>query len=145
MTEIVWGDAAHPGRNRMLGAWCGAMLGHGVAEPYTTMGVVDGDELIGVVLFHNWSRRFGRIEITIASTTPRFLSRRVLFEMFDYPFNQLGCQIVAMRIGESHVDALRQPLRFGFKGYLIPRLRGRDEGEVVLTLTDDEWRSGHGR
>lgn len=129
----------------MLGEWCGAILGHPIAEPYTTLGVVDGGDLIGVVLFHNFSRRFGRIEITIASTTPRFLTRRVLHEMFAYPFDQLGCQVVVMRMSERHVDGLRQPLRYGFKGYLIPRLRGRDEGEVILTLTDDDWRANHGR
>lgn len=147
MIELAWGGADAPETNRMLGEWAGAILGHRVAEPYTTLGVIDGDDLIAVVVFHNFSRRFGRIELTTASTTPRWLARRVLREMFAYPFDQLGCQVVALRVSERNTNMLRIAGRFGFKGYLIPRLRGRDEGEVVLTLTDDDWRTNgyHGR
>ncbi|UWF68413.1 MULTISPECIES: hypothetical protein [unclassified Brucella] len=31
---------------------------------------------------------------------------------------------------------------YGFSETYIPRLRGRDEGEFIFTLTDDDWRNG---
>lgn len=137
--EIVWGADDTPERNRMLGEWCAAQLGHPLSGPYATMGVVDGDSLIAVVVYHNWSRKRGVIELSAASTSPRWLARPVLFQMFAYPFQHLGCQTVVLRVSERNPRMLGIALRFGFEAHRIPRLRGRDEAEIILTLTDDDW------
>lgn len=145
--EIVWGDGNGPERNRMLAEWAGAILGHPVSGPCTTMGVLDGADLIAVVVFHNWSRRAGIIELSAASTTPRWLTRPVLRAMFGYPFLQLQAQLVALRVSERNERMIGIALRFGFTGYRIPRLRGPDEAEIILTLTVEDWRANgfHGR
>ncbi len=130
----------------MLGEWLEARLGYPLSGPYSSMGVVDGNDLIAAVVYHNFSRHRGIIELSAAATSPRWLSRRVLEAMFGYPFRQLGCQLAVLRVSERNERMLRIALRFGFKGYLVPRLRGRDEGEVVLTLSDDDWQTnGYGR
>lgn len=143
---IVWGGADQPERNRLLGEWLESRLGYPLAGPFTSMGVIDGDDLIAVVVFHNFSRRRGIIELSAAAATPRWLTRQVLRAMFGYPFTQLGVHTVVLRVSERNERMLRIALRYGFKGYRIPRLRGLDEAEVILTLTDDDWQTnGYGR
>lgn len=149
MMQIVWGSQREPGLNIALANWCADMVpgeGHFFRPPYTTMGVVRDDNLTAVMVYHNWDKESGVIEISGASNTPRWLTRPVLWEMFDYPFNQLGNQLVAMRVSERNVmwngRGLPRLLKsYGFKSHVIPRLRGRDENEIVYTLTDDDWRA----
>lgn len=136
--QIVWGDVNNPERNRLLAEWCATKLGHSLSGPYSSMGVVDND-LIAVVVYHDWDKQHGTMQMSAASTSARWLTRPVLREMFDYPFGQLGNQLVALRVSERNERMIGILPRFGFKGYPIPRLRGRDEGEIIFTLTDDDW------
>lgn len=106
-----------------------------------TIGVMDGDELVFAAVYHNWHPEHGIIEISGAGTTPRFLTKPVLKEIFGYPF-RIGCQMVVMRVSEKNERLHRQLHLLGFRSHLIPRLRGRDEGEFIFTLTDDTWFSG---
>ncbi len=146
--NVVWGGADNPEINDALGGWCVAHIGlpRGVEPPYTTMGVFDDDRLIAVMLYNNWSPEAGVIEIHGAAIDRRWLNRRTLWEMFSYPFVQLGAQIVVMRVSERNVmwngrGIPRFLKAYGFTNVLIPRLRGRDEGEIIYTLTDDDWKS----
>lgn len=110
------------------------------------MGVLDGDGLIAVMLFNNYHPQEGVIEIHGAATDKRWLNRITLKAMFSFPFEQLGCQLVVMRVSERNGmwngRGIHRFLKaYGFKDYRIPRLRGRDEDEIIYTLTDDDWRA----
>lgn len=98
-----------------------------------------GDAL-GAALFQNFYRSFGTIEISAAAVSPRWLSRSVLFEMFTYPFDQLGCQAVILRCDPENAVMQRIATAYGFERYEIPRLRGRDKAETIHVLADDVWR-----
>lgn len=145
--DIVWADEISlPERNRMLGEWCGSIIGRPLMGPYSTMGVIDKGEIIAVVLYHNWDEQAAIIEMSAASTTPRWLARPVLKSMFEYPFDELGCQMVVLRVSEHNRRMRGIAKRFGFVEHRIPRLRGREEAEIILTLTVEDWRSnGYGR
>lgn len=145
---IVWGSRETPDLNNALAEWCAEKIEGGgrFRPPFSTMGVFDGEAPVAVMVYHNWDKPSGVIEVSGGSTTPKWLTRRVLWEMFDYPFNQLGNQLVAMRVSERNAmwngRGLPRLLKsYGFKAYPIPRLRGRDENEIVYTLTDDDWRA----
>lgn len=126
----------------MLATWCASQaIGNGAfSEPFTTMGVVDDQTLIGVTVFHNFHPEEGVIEISGASISARWLPRKILLEKFSYVFDQLGCQLCIMRVSERNDRMIAVAKKYGFTGYLIPRLRGRDEAEWVFTLADDDWR-----
>ena len=148
MIRTVWAGPSAPELNEALGNWCAAHIGLSgrLQAPYSTMGVFDGETLIGVMLYNNYQPEEGVIEIHGAATTPRWLTRPVLREMFAFPFERLGCQLVVMRVSERNKTwngrGLPRLLKaYGFNAYPIPRLRGRDEGEIIYTLTDDDWRS----
>lgn len=115
------------------------------AGPYVNaraIGVVDeAGELVGGVLYHGWDPAAGVIEMSAAAASRRWLTRRVLDAIFTYPFVVVGCQMVVLRVSDKNTHMHRILRAFGFSEVLIPRLRGREEGEIIFTLTDDAWRS----
>ena len=137
-TEDIRGD---------LAAWCAAQIGFSrVWEHCKALAVFDGSALIAVVIYHNWDPEAGVIEISAAATSKRWLTRKVLHEIFAYPFERLEYQMVVARVSpnnqtKSGRGTTRIFRSFGFDEYRIPRLRGRDEDEIIFTLTDDQWRS----
>lgn len=108
----------------------------------TILAVLDGQDIIGACLFHNYDADNGVIELTSASVTPKWLSRPVLSDMFGYAFDQMGCQAAVMRVDPDNARMCRIATAFGFKRYDIPRLRGRNKAEALFILGDDEWRGG---
>lgn len=106
----------------------------------TILAIAKGDKIVAAVLFHNWQPQNGVIEISAASDDRGWLSRAVLFDLFDYAFNQMGAQAVVARM-----DAGRPLIRifeaYGFRRYDIPRLRGRDAAETVMILGDEDWKA----
>ncbi len=108
--------------------------------PCSTIGVIDGSgALVGGMVYHNYEPEAGVVEMSGASTTPKWLARHVLREIFDYPLRRLGCQMVVMRVDPSDGSLHRILKSIGFDLHTIPRLRGRDRADFVFTLTDDRW------
>lgn len=141
--HIVWGGSGNAEINRALAEWCAVQIGlpRPFEEPYTTMGVFDGEKLVAVMLYNNFQPEAGVIEMHGAGIAPRWLTRPVLRAMFEYPFVQLGCQNLVMRVSERNRRLKRILTAYGFDHVTIPRLRGRDEGENIYWLTDDVWRA----
>lgn len=130
------------GHNEAVAAWVAAHIPgceRGFDKP-VAIGVLDGERLIGGTVFTNYHPEAGVIEMSSAGTSARWLSRPMLKAIFGYVFDQLACQLVVMRVSERNERMVGIARKFGFDGYLIPRLRGRDEAEWLFTLTDEQWR-----
>lgn len=110
-------------------------------EKASGIGYVHDGRLVGGTIFHNFSPEAGIVELTTASTDPRWLTRQAIQAMFTIPFDQWGCQMVVLRVAETNTRMIEIAQRFGFDGHFIPRLWGRHEGGWVFTLTDDQWRT----
>lgn len=147
--NVLWGsDQRNPAVNTSLWQWAslnifGHLRGFG---PCTTMGVFDDELLIGVMVYHGFDREAGIIEISGAAERKDWLKRHVLWEMFHYPFDDLGCQMVVMRVSEKNRQWNGRGLprllgAYGFTSQKVPRLYGRDEGGILYCLTDDAWRA----
>lgn len=141
--QIVWGGVKDAEINAGIGEFVSRMVpgcerGFG---KFASMGVVRGGELIAGVIYHNWSPETGAIEISAAASDPRWLTKETLRALFAYPFDGIGCQIVVARIAESNSRARRMWRAVGSIEYIIPRLRGRNEAEAIMVLTDDAWRN----
>lgn len=141
--NVLWAGEDKPEVNAALANWCAAHIGlpRPFEPPFTTMGVFDRETLAAVILYNNFQPEAGVIEIHGAAETARWLPRPVLYQMFSYPFDQVGCQAVIMRVSERNTRLLRILTAYGFDSVVIPRLRGRDEGERIFWLTDDVWRA----
>lgn len=142
MIHAVWAGSQKQELNDALTAWCAAKIGlpRGLETPCTAMGVFDDATLIAVIAYNNYNPEAGVIEFHGASITPRWLTRSVLHEMFDYPFNQIGCQMVITRNSENNKRLHRVLKEIGCKRVIVPRLRGRDEAECIWWLTVEAWR-----
>jgi len=94
---------------------------------------------IGATIFHNYSPEAGVIEMSSAAASPRWLSKRTLKAIHSYIFRDAGCQLAVMRVSENNARMIRIAKAAGYTGHTVPRLRGRDEAEIIFTLTDDDW------
>lgn len=106
---------------------------------YCSMAVFENGELIAGTLYHNYYQKSGVVELSSASINRRWLTKPVINAMFFLPFIRLGCQICVLRVSERNENMIGIARKFGFSEVYIPRLRGRDEGEFVFSLTDDAW------
>jgi RimJ/RimL family protein N-acetyltransferase len=104
------------------------------------IGVADGGTIVGGFVYTDFDPDAGVIEIHGASAVKNWLTRPVLYGLFSYPFDQLGCQMVAMRISADDKPLRRMLMAYGFKALHIPRLFGRNADGYIMTLTDDDWR-----
>lgn len=105
----------------------------------TAIGVLDGEKLVAGLVYHNWNPDSGVIEMSCAAVTSRWLTRPVLRAIYDYPFNQVGCQLAVARVAEDATHLRRMWKAIGADEYIIPRLRGRTASEAILTLTAEAW------
>ncbi|QRY69172.1 GNAT family N-acetyltransferase [Ensifer sp. PDNC004] len=140
---LVWGGERAPEINAAVASFvAGGIPGCERGwENFTTLGLVDGDRLVAGVVFHNYNPEAGVIELSAAATSRRWLTRPMLKAMFRYPFDQVGCQMVVLRVSERNTVMVGIAERFGFTAHRIPRLRGREEAEILFTFTDDDWRA----
>ena len=143
--EVVWAGSAEPEFNARLGRWIAAQIwgdDRQLSDAFLAFGVFDKDRrLAAAIAYHNWSPDYGVIEFSGAATNRRFITRDVLWQMSSYPFVELGCQMAIARMDPDNAPLRRMLLAYGFKEMLIPRMRGRDKAELLMTLTDDDWRA----
>jgi len=108
---------------------------------YCSMAVLKDGVAIAGVLYNNYYPEQGVIEMHAASRDKQWLTRPVLRSMFSHAFERFQCQLCVLRVSEHNKPMLRIAKAYGFNQHIIPRLRGRDEAEHILTLSDDDWRS----
>ncbi|MGT2444472.1 N-acetyltransferase [Ensifer adhaerens] len=140
---LVWGGDRAPENNQAVASFVASHIPGCERgwEHFNTLGLIEGESLVAGVVFHNYAPEAGVIELSAAAISRRWLTRPMLRGMFGYPFDQLGCQMVVLRVSERNAIMIEIAERFGFSAYRIPRLRGRDEAEILFTFTDEDWRT----
>jgi len=131
------------GRDEAVAAWVASRLGfsRGFGD-CTAIGVTGhGDRLMGGAVYHNWNPEAGVIEISAAFVSPLWARPGVLHDLYAYPYEQMGCQATVYRTGETNRAARRFLRKRGAVEYVIPRLRGPREAEVICVLTVEAWRA----
>ena len=105
-----------------------------------TIGVVDEEgTLIGGVVYHNYDPEAGVIEISGGAINPRWLTRRTIAQMYQYPFLQLGVQMIVQRTPADNERLLRQLAAYDYMFVKVPRMFGRDRDGVLCMLTVEDW------
>lgn len=119
-----------------MGIW-GRDRGFG---PGTAMGIFDDDNhLACALIYHNYDAEAGIIEYSGAGQNPRWLTRDVMFEMFNYPFNVVGVQAVFTRTDGTNKKLDRIYRWYGFTVHEVPHMRGANKSEFVYVLSRDAW------
>ena len=76
------------------------------------IGIALGNELVGGVVYNVY--RGYCVEMSIATTTPKWCTRSVLRALFHYPFNVLGCKRITVLVDVDNEDVRRFDERLGF-------------------------------
>lgn len=116
----------------------------GFARAATAIGVVeiegDAANLIAGIIYHNWEPEAEIIEMSVAALPGKqWLTRGTVNRMFQYPFLQLGCQMVVNRMSAEDERLLRQCAVLGFSLIRVPRMLGRNRDGVLGFLTVEDW------
>lgn len=99
--------------------------------------VTDDMQIMGVVVYSRWTKH--NCEMSVASVTPRFMTRAFLRAVFGYPFNELGFARVTAVVEEENVKALNMNHGLGFKDEGILRnWYGEGRNGVVMGMLKDE-------
>lgn len=140
--EIIWANAGDP-LHGPLGDFASVRIygRPGAFRDYTAMGVARDGNIIAAMIYYDYDRDAGVIQVSGAADTPEWLKRPVLREMFQFPFEEIGCQAVVMRVDPKDKRLRRILTAYGFDCHIIPRLRGRDKPEAIYVLGDDTWRA----
>ena len=139
MSQLIYGEPA-------VDAWVAQKLGlRQWPMSYSIANVTNKGDLMGATVFHDYYPETGVVQLTSVSDDPRWMSRRMINAVFTYAFDTLGCQLVVLRVSEHNSRMRNIADGLGFKSYTIPRLRGREEADVIYTLTDDDWRASRYR
>lgn len=141
--QVIWANKGTP-LHKPLGEFASVRIfgKPNAFEDYTAMGVADeNDTFIASVIFYDYEDEAGVMQMSGAADSARWLNRKVLLEMFSFPFDQVGCQSVVMRCATDDKRMGRILPAVGFRKFIIPRLRGRNEDEAIYILHDDVWRS----
>ena len=82
------------GADPFVTAWVARVLDMDPADfgPCSACGVVVGDRLVAGVVYNEYRqmKAGSSMQASIASTTPRWATKRVLRDLFAYPFVQIG-------------------------------------------------------
>lgn len=145
--NLVWAGESYPEMRDGLATFVSRQ--YGAADvgfgKRASAGVFVNDEIAGAVIFHNWQPTRGTVEISAASASRAWLNVEILNALMTYAFEGLGCQMVFARTAESNTAARRMCAAIGADEVVLPRHRGPDEAEVIMTLTEDAWRNSRFR
>jgi hypothetical protein len=125
--QTVFNDPDHGQRlSHVLGPTQPFRVGFDVCVSVTSEG-----NLLGGVVFDGYLER--SIQMHVASFSPTWLSRDFLWAAFDYPFNQLGVEVIFGPIASTNAHALRFDHKIGFTEHT--RLLGAVPGGDLIILS----------
>jgi RimJ/RimL family protein N-acetyltransferase len=117
-----------------------AVRERGFSRASKAIGVVEDGKLIAGLVYHNFDVGAGVIEMSGAALPGKYwLTSETLRRIYDYPFLEVGCQMVLMRVEEENTRLLRVLAAIGYGFILVPRLLGPDKNCVLCTLTIEAW------
>lgn len=103
--------------------------------------ITRGGKLAGGVMFDAYLKR--SIQMHVASFMPNWLTRDFLWVIFDYPFNQLGVDVIYGPVDSTNKHAIDFDKKIGFKEET--RLKNATPGGDLIILSmyraDCRWLS----
>ena len=131
------------GQDEIVAPFVAQLIPHcrrGFGPNVKTIGVISDGDLIYGCVYHNYDPEAEIIEMSGAAIPHRqWLTRATLARLYAYPFLELRCQMVVMRVPADNEYLLGILARYGYVFHRINRLFGHDRDGVVCTLTYEDW------
>ena len=117
-------------------AWVAKRIGINGFGPSTAIGVQRDGQLIAGAVYHDY--RDGQIEASIASDSPRWATRSVLYSLFAYPFIQCDANRLLVTCDESNDKAMKMNKQLGFTPEGILRQMYYPNDAIIWGMLKDE-------
>lgn len=134
---------------QLVAAWVALQLGWkdpAAFEPCYAIGVVRGDKPIAGFVYNNYHTDINglphSIELSVASTDPRWMTRQTVRAMFAYPFTHLGVKRLQAQtsVSDAGVNSIMQRLGFTREGLLrCARIEGGDAYAWGMLTNECTW------
>lgn len=105
------------------------------------IGWAEGGELLAGVVYQNYNGV--NVFTHIAGKGMCWLSRKFLWTIFDYPFNQLGCRRITATVLASNTTSRRFVEHLGFSLESTMRQAARDGDVLVYVMFREDCRWLH--
>lgn len=109
--------------------------------PAQAIGVLNAaDQLVAGVVYHNYDPDCLSVELSFAADTPKWLTRKLICELLNYPFETMGLNRITGCTPDNATSALAFLERFGFKREGVAKDGfGPGVNAVVSRLLKREW------
>lgn len=101
--------------------------------------VANANGIVAGVVFDNFDHEAGTIEMSVYSTSAKWMNKRILCELFDFAFNKAGARIVVARHSAKNRQAVKIWNQIGAEKYLVPKLWRADEDMEFAVLRREKW------
>lgn len=104
MSELIYGC------DEELAAWAAAQMPHVAEDGFgacKAIGVAVAGKPAAAVIYHNWTKRYGVCEVSIAAVDPRWATRGTIRALLSVPFEQYGCRKIYATIPTDNPRAIR--------------------------------------
>ena len=119
-------------------AWVAKRIGINGFGLSTAIGVQRDGQLIAGAVFHDYRPKNGQIEASIASDSPRWATRSVLYSLFAYPFIQCDANRLLVTCDESNDKAMKMNKQLGFTPEGILRQMYYPNDAIIWGMLKDE-------
>ena len=130
----------------LLGPWAWKRMGSGEWFPQgkSALGEVNDDGNVRWAAIYDNYEPDGSIHIHIAIDNPKYVTRRAISSVFEYPFCQLGVKKVLVTVNSDNAKSMSFVARLGFRVEAVIE-DAYDMGDMyILSMTLDEcpWLRG---
>lgn len=109
--------------------------------PSSAIGVVtDAGVPIAGVVFHDYQPQYGMASISVASDTPRWLTKHLITGIMRVPFVQYGLNRLTAITPPGETSAGRFLTKFGFRREGVARLGLGNQDAVIWGLLATDWK-----
>lgn len=122
-----------------VGKFVAEGIGGDIAEywPFTAMGFSSNGELVAGVVYNNYRKR--DIQLSAYSMNERWLNKKNLQKIFEYPYNQLNCIRTTAVTGRKNKRTRKLLLGLGYRleGVCRKGLDGKQDAMIYGMLRDE--------
>lgn len=104
--------------------------GAGAFKDAQSLAILEDNKLIGGIVYTHWTGN--DIQLSIATISPRWATRRTLGAIFGYVFDRCGCKRCTVLVGHCNEKSRDLVYRLGFR--LEGLLRESSEGDGDLEV-----------
>lgn len=118
--------------------------GQGFDGPVAAIGVAT-DRIIAGVVFHDYQKQYGTIQLSMAATSPMWARQEIIKGLLAYPFYQLDCFKIWTATSRFNDRALKVNKHVGFtQEAVLAHQFGKQNHAVVMRMLRPDFEKRYG-